>query len=309
MTMQSVLISAAMFGSILVKASGAQIIATNSVPTEPRATFAVASVRENRSNSKPISNVPLDRGDSRLATGGLFSAHNQSLLSYIVFAYRVDVSETLGGFVRDLPQWVLSERFDIVARADSPAFTTNELRGMMQVLLENRFGLRTHREQRDFKGLGLALIRPSKMGLQLRRHDTASSCALQTGGLEQAASAEKVLGRWPATCGDGEQIRLLASPGVFRGGGRGMTMQAIGSWFTGEGDYDRPIFDVTGLTGTYDFIIDFRPEESEADQTEVESAQPTFIEALRDQLGLRLIPHNGKSSVFVVDHIDHLTPN
>jgi hypothetical protein len=68
--------------------------------------FEVASVRENKSDRKAASNFPLDRGNVYYPTGGVFSATNQSLVAYLIFAYKVNVSEFRGGLMstaRGLP--------------------------------------------------------------------------------------------------------------------------------------------------------------------------------------------------------------
>ena len=59
--------------------------------------------------------------------------------------------------------------------------------------------------------------------------------------------------------------------------------------------------DKTGLAGTYDFFFDF------VDGPVTESPDgsgPTLLEAIKQQLGLKLVPQTGKVQVLVIDHIE-----
>src|ERR1700761_4736041 len=149
--------------------------------------FEVASVKENKSDSKPTSNVLLDRSDIYSATGGEFSATNQPLIAYLIFAYKVTVSETSGGLMARLPRWAISDRFDITARAASHNPSKEEMRLMMQSLLEDRFKLAVHREILQAPVFEMSLVKLGKTGPQLRRHSPASTCS--TALPEQPASA------------------------------------------------------------------------------------------------------------------------
>jgi uncharacterized protein (TIGR03435 family) len=63
----------------------------------------------------------------------------------------------------------------------------------------------------------------------------------------------------------------------------------------------QPIIDRTGLTGTYDIHVAYagtvRSTESAAD------IAPTLIDALEEQLGLKLQPSKGPTEVLVIDSI------
>ena len=40
-----------------------------------------------------------------------------------------------------------------------------------------------------------------------------------------------------------------------------------------------------------------------------EATGPSFLDALRDQLGLKLVPEKGPFDFLIVDHIEHPTEN
>jgi len=61
--------------------------------TDHRREFEVASVRENRSGGQATSNFPLDRGDVYYPTGGALTATNQSVVTLLIFAYKIHITE------------------------------------------------------------------------------------------------------------------------------------------------------------------------------------------------------------------------
>lgn len=272
--------------------------------------FDVASVRENKSGGQATSNILLDRGDVYSATGGRFAATNQSVVSLLIFAYKINVSEFLGGLMRSLPSWAKTDKFDIDARAPSGNPTKEDMRLMVQSLLEDRFKLRVHRERRGMPVFGLYLTKPGKTGPQLKPHNPTSSCAA---GLPPPASGvpfAALVGLWPAACGDGDEV----APARYRlrEGGRDMTMNAIEDWLTGAGESDRAIVDRTGLDGTFDYILEFDPDSLDRDgvsSSPHDDPGPTFTEALKEQLGLQLRKEDGVVSIFVVDTIEYPSPN
>ena len=76
---------------------------------------------------------------------------------------------------------------------------------------------------------------------------------------------------------------------------------------------DGPVLDRTGLTGTFDFAIEFAPPPSNPFGPGAKSrpapAAPTFVEALKEQLGLRLEPLTGPFDVLVIGNIEEPLAN
>lgn len=282
----------------------------NAQITPRKPSFAVASVRENKTSSAGTSNIPLNRGSANSHTGGLFRATNQPFIGYLIFAYKVSVSETLDGLMRSLPKWAVSDRFDIEAKAEDPNVSEDDLRLMVQSLLEERFALITHREVREGPVYKLIQSRSGRTGRQLQKHDPSSSCNASPQVDAARAPLEVLLGTWPTTCDDGVEFR--SSKDRLRTGGRDMAMNDIASWLTGAGDLDRPILNSSGLAGNYDFILEFTPDlpEGTPSLTPNPVAEgPSFFQALEDQLGLRLTKGRGRSTVFIVDTVKYPTAN
>src|ERR1700677_2389672 len=79
--------------------------------------FEVASVKPNKSDAPPSSNNPLGPGNVYSPYGGFFRATNFPLYAYILFAYKIMGNQEQ--FLRSqMPGWVVTDRFDIEARAE-----------------------------------------------------------------------------------------------------------------------------------------------------------------------------------------------
>jgi uncharacterized protein (TIGR03435 family) len=93
----------------------------------------------------------------------------------------------------------------------------------------------------------------------------------------------------------------------MRAGARDVSMEEIAGWLSAEGDTDLPIEDRTGLSGTFDLVFEFAPEHGPA--TNADSSAPTFRDALKDQLGLKLEKQMDPASFFIIDHVERPSEN
>ena len=73
---------------------------------------------------------------------------------------------------------------------------------------------------------------------------------------------------------------------------------------------DRPVFDQTGLSGRYDFDLEWRIEGTQADRGAAAetSDKPDIFTAIR-ALGLRLEPAKSPIDVIVIDHVERPDEN
>ena len=77
--------------------------------------------------------------------------------------------------------------------------------------------------------------------------------------------------------------------------------------FTGV---DRQVLDRTGLTGPFDFSLEWSPEpDITLKPDQAVATGPTFLEALQKQLGLKLVATTAPSDVLIIDHIEHPDEN
>ncbi len=268
--------------------------------------FEVASVKENRSDGESKSNFSLDSGNAYSTVdegaavapqGGYFSATNQPLMRYIVFAYKLNGTQELAlrfnlfkGLGSNVPAWVNLARFDIEARAEGHP-TKDQMRRMMQVVLRERFGLVAHWEERQAPVFGLVLAKAGKTGPQLRTH-VEDSCRV-------GSAAPRGM---PGLCGVLAHVQPNA-PGRVSFGGRGVTLDLLATSLptqTGMMTVPRPVIDETGLEGSFDLRLEWVLETGDGKEV----SGPTFQEALREQLGLRLSARKGMVRVLVIDRVE-----
>ncbi|HEY1803599.1 MAG TPA: TIGR03435 family protein [Terracidiphilus sp.] len=329
------LLSAATFFATI--ASGVLALAQTTTPMPDwqktaggKQEFEVASVREDKVGGSAYSNFSLDAGNEYFVpsksdildpTGTLFSARNQPLLRYIVFAYKLNGTQELAlrfdfyaGLGLHVPLWVRQTQYDIEARAPGEA-TKDQMRLMMQDLLSDRFKLAVHWEAREAPVFGLVLETPGKLGPQLLQHPAGNNCeatafpddAGRAPAKEQHAATN--LSTLPIPCGVIAHLTASASGG-HRFGGRNVPLALLADSLptqTGMATLPRPVVDQTGLAGKFDFWLDWTPE----DTSEVNNGETggTFREALKKQLGLKLVPERAPVEVLVIDHVEQPSPN
>jgi bla regulator protein BlaR1 len=277
--------------------------------------FEIASIKPNKSDAAPYSNFPLNAGGMYTANGGLFSATNFPLVTYIFFAYNL-VGNQAHFLVPQLPGWVKTERFDIQARASGNP-SKDQMRLMMQSLLAERFQFAIHTERREVPVLAFVLAKPGKTGPQLQPHPADAPC--QT-SVEPTSAAnpipdvftQKVPGGFPAICNSILGIPPSV-PGRSRLGGRNVTIGFMADMLSQRMDLGRPMIDATGLAGTFDFLLEYTPE-PQAPTPPGLSVSPvpdgsTFEQALGDQLGLKLESRKSSMEVIVLDHVQRPSEN
>ena len=241
--------------------------------------------------------------ETQYEPGELFSATNQPLIAYLRFAYKLGQGDLL-----DLPAWVYSDGFDIEARAKGSP-DKDQMRLMMRSLLADRFGVRTHIQQRTEPVFHLTLASPARTGPML--------VPIFAGGCAAMRSPDSRL-RLPAIpCGSIGPLPAT-TPGTGRLGGHGITLKQfagiISNPYTG---LDRPVMDRTGLTGTFDFSLEWSttPDRAQPPDAGTQptfppgSAAPDFREALRKQLGLKLASATGSVGVLVIDRVERPQEN
>ena len=252
--------------------------------------FDVASVKPSNSNSGSAST-----DDS---PGG-YTATNMSLRRLIAFAYRMhpvlDRDRIVG------PAWIDSARFDINAR--TPEGTTRaQVPDMLRTLLVDRFTLSARLETKEAPVYALVVARADRrLGAQLTPSilDCSKSENLSSGTIGVNLPAP---GQRPTKCGLNSVVD--GNGGVLSGGALSMPQLAAGL----TGRVNRPVIDRTGLTGTYDFVLRWAPENATAAGLDTVTGASIFT-ALQDQLGLKLDPQSGPAEFLVIDRIERPSPD
>jgi bla regulator protein blaR1 len=269
--------------------------------------FEVASVKPDNGPFRPP-NFPLDNGNS-FTPGARFSA-DFPLLTYIQFAYKVHFSQQQRESMlahAHLPKWFESDRFAIEAKAAGPV-TKDQMRLMMQALLADRFGLAVHFETQETAVMALTLVKPGKTGPKLRPHSEGPACE-ESGAPAAQGRAGDASRPFPERC----YVQELRNNGrQLRAGSRNTTMDQLAEVLSALGRLDRPVVDQTGLSGGIDYEMEWTPEPSPAEPPD--SSPPpdpgtTFLQALHDQLGLKLESTKAPLRVLVIDHVERPSEN
>ena len=309
-------VCAALAAIVAVKALAAQ---QNGAPgwqaiADGKMEFEVASVREDKGPFTPPS-FALSPDDAYIANTDALTA-DFTLSTYIEFAYKLWLTSGQRHALYDpLPKWVTTDRYRIRAKADHPV-TKDQMRLMMQGLLAERFGLKLHFESKEVPVVVMTLAKPGVFGPRLRPSDGSAACdtpprPFSAKGDPRTMSADEI----PWTC----NYTLIPRSGKMTlGGARSTTTQLIAEFLASlagnSGLLERPVVDQTGLTGRYDFTLEFalpqRPNgESAADSEQSAPAGPDLLEAAQEQLGLRFKPGKAVLSMPVIDHVERPSEN
>lgn len=256
--------------------------------------FEVATVKPNKSDDSPEVNFTLGFGDRYADTGGRFLTKNISLLDYIRFAYKltdgqVEILEANG------PKWIATERFDIQAKSDLPNATKNQMRLMVQSLLADRFKFRVHTETRELPVLALVLVKPGTLGPQLHPHPPADDKCSNVAAPGDGAAPDV-----PEVCGGLVSVGVPGAASRVRLGGRRVPLALLAAHLGEMGAFGRPVVDQTGLSGTFDFVLEWGADSTAEPRDENNRA--TYVqESLKDQLGFRLERRKAAFAVLLVD--------
>ena len=229
-----------------------------------------------------------------------------SIRRYIMDAYGATYqAQVVGG-----PDWLNKDPYNIKGKfpddleAAYQKMTSDarhdQDRAMQQSLLADRFHLKAHFETRVLPVYELV---PAKGGLKIT---------------EGPAPPERKPGDPPIPIGfhigdqapPGTIVTMMNSNGLFVYNARAIKMPWLAHAinFSGAAEIgDRPIVDHTGFTGCFD-IKDLAWAPLNANTANAPDAPP-LIEALQDNLGLKLVRAKGPIEVLVIDSIDRPSPN
>jgi bla regulator protein BlaR1 len=268
--------------------------------------FEVASVKPIPQELRHSPNFPLDNRNA-FVQGGRFSA-TFPLWVYIKFAYKLWLNEGRTTLTH-LPAWVnsYSDLFAIEARAEGSP-TKDQMRLMMQSLLAERFKLAVHFETREVPVLALTLVKPGQTGPKLRPHSEGPPCPDYTPPALGPPISRSPGGVFPPDC---DTVMLQLNGMIERLGSRNTTMPSLADAISGSHDVDQLVIDGTGLNGTFDFTLEYTGENP---ATSLNGPPPdpqgsSFLSALREQLGLKLVPSKAPVRMLVIDHFERPSEN
>jgi uncharacterized protein (TIGR03435 family) len=187
---------------------------------------------------------------------------NVRLKSALQWAYK------LGPFQVTGPDFLDSERYDIIAKTGSPT-SEDRLRLMLQKLLGDRFRVGCHRETKERPAFVLTVARG---GSRLTESLAEGEGSFQPRRNSAMSARSTTIA---------EFAELLAKP--------------LGA----------PVVDKTGLKGRYDFSLDLNRYIT-GDMLGLEDVPGVFAQALLEQLGLKLDTRKCPIDLLVVDHADRV---
>ncbi|MGP8259219.1 MAG: TIGR03435 family protein [Acidobacteriaceae bacterium] len=279
-------------GQTVSKPAAAAAPAASAVTAAPAKAYAfeVVSIRQN----KTPATVAVLKQDGPTADG--YRSH-QPLALLLLTAYVPQV----GGAafytidqIKGLPDWMMSNGYDIDARiADEdrtewqkPEMQKVMLRAMLQAMLAERCKLAVHREIKDASVYSLVV---GKSGIKFKETDPT---------VEHPDGQKMPFGGVLVGHGEDGMSFYDTSMASFA--------SLLSSWANGG----RPVQDKTGLTGKYDFTLKFGKQDESADDADLGiSPLGEMILSGLNNLGLKLDSEKGQVETLVIDHIERPSEN
>jgi len=188
--------------------------------------------------------------------------------------------------VVDAPDWIKDARFDVTAKVDAEELhRLNSLRGderdaefsaLLKSMLAERFGLKVHAGTRKMPMYALERVSTTGLGPKLLPVPVGPD-GRAVGGHHSNRNG----GHWEAQGVSMEEIARLLS-GRYEMGGR-------------------PVVDKTGTAGAYRFVMDYAPDNGTG--VAPDATLPGLADAVRQELGLKLVKTEGDVPVVVVESV------
>jgi uncharacterized protein (TIGR03435 family) len=242
-------------------------------------TFEVTSIRPSGPKSvRGSDGGPGDKDPTRYIFG------RASLIDLILVAYHVEPFQVASKAPLD------RDEFDLAARVPADA-TRDEFRVMLRNLLGDRFHVKIHIESRQFPAFEMVVVKGgAKLGTRsAARVASQSDFPELTPGKPGLISLNSMSRGYQITRMRAQQQPLSRLAQFLR---------------IAE---PRPVVDQTGLTGNYDFVLEFSRElPNSTDSPEEAPSVPDLNTALLEQLGLQLVAKKLPFDVVVVESFDRL---
>jgi uncharacterized protein (TIGR03435 family) len=231
-------------------------------------------------------------GGISLRPDGLY-AENAPLRFLIRVAFNQQFADSQ---IVNMPSWA-DDHFDIVAKVsvgmpdlhslDRARYIALRSQLLQQALIE-RFQLKTHTELRQGPVYTLVV---AKSGTKL--HVTPPN-----------PPSEYVTP-------EGQHVQLGLSATNKSIAGHAVPLADLVKAMRSSAGLDRVVIDRTGLTGNYDFALNWTPDLAPAPQDNGAPATnfPSLFTAIQEQLGLKLEPTKGPVSTLVIDHVEKPSVN
>jgi uncharacterized protein (TIGR03435 family) len=214
---------------------------------------------------------PDDHHDGFHLNGRHVSIEDQTVMEIIHFAYAIHESQIVNA-----PKWFSEQRWDVDGVPDVQGEPDiNQYQRMVQKLLTSRFGLQIHSDRRELSRYSLTV---AKGGPKLKKSKSDPDARMDESG-------------W----GNGSQ-RYMEFTNSNMSDLTLCLQEAAG----------KPIVNETNLSGRYDFVLHWTPNEARATEP---NAAPGLFTAIQEELGLKLEATRGPTDVLVIDAATQPTQN
>jgi uncharacterized protein (TIGR03435 family) len=265
-------------------------------PSRPLPSFEVASIRPS----------PPDERPGRMTGADRFVAKATTVKEMVMYAYGLGFDGELSGG----PGWIGTDMFTIEATPDhaeadllskmSRDDGDEQMRLMMQSLLEQRFGLKVNFDKRKLPVYELVV---AKGGLKCPKDSSPpaiANTARPRFGWSAAPAPPPPPPGYVAPPPD-EARRLAQQPLHLRT--KGWPFWLLVTMLSHQPELGgRMVIDKTGLDGSYDCEASWSRENSEGNGV-------SLFTAIQEQLGLKLVPSKASVETIVIDHIDRPSEN
>ncbi len=282
--------------------AGLALSASVSFAQSPKLEFEVATVKPYVPPAGGGIRVMM-RGGPGTNDPGRVSFEGLTLKNLLSTAYAVKTYQISG------PGWLDTDRYDIVAKI--PEGTTKEqFNVMLQNLLSERFHLALHREKKDLPLYELSL---AKSGPKMKSSIEDPNAP----GLGPDGPLPPGKEGFPQLPPGRPNMAMMIGRGSARVVARVQPVSRLADMLGNQ--LAGPVIDKTGLTGTYDYTLEFAPEAgsvgllgppppaggdpglSRSGVADGQSEAPNLFTAVQEQLGLKLDKKKGPLDVLVID--------
>jgi uncharacterized protein (TIGR03435 family) len=256
--------------------------------TADEVTFEVASVKPADPLDGPLrSGVRIGcRGGPGTSDPVAWTCRYVNAASLILGAYNLNSYQT------SLADWMRNTMFDVAAKVSAGA-TREQLRQMEQHLLEERFRLKVHREQKEMSIYELTV---GKSGLKM----TESAPDADLKQPEEGVVPRLTLNQERFPMFPPGQAGFLGLNGRYHWLASNVTTAQIVEKLRGV--LNAEVVDATHLTGKYN--IDIMWLQGSLNPVSDIDDGPSLQRALQEKLGLKLDSKKGRVEVLVIDHME-----
>jgi uncharacterized protein (TIGR03435 family) len=210
--------------------------------------------------------------DNIAIRGRHFVIENKSVRDLVAVAYGLQAQQVQGG-----PGWFSSDKYDVDGTPDLEGQPNRrQMQVMVQKLLADRFGLVFHREKKE---MSVYVITVPEMGHKMTQNlGNPNGLGSQNGSHDASGRVDRY---------------------------RNVSMSDFA--FILQLMLSKPVLDQTGLSGRFDFVLKWTPDDEKVADPEV--ASPGIFTAMQEEIGLKLEAVKAPAEVLVVDKVERPSAN